>query len=91
MRINAVRALPNHTLEITADDGSVECFDVEPYLAYEAFRPLNNREEFAKVSTGGYFIEWECGADLSADTIEANLASRKNRESQSKRADITNG
>jgi hypothetical protein len=24
-----------------------------------------------KVSNGGYFIEWDCGADLSADTIEA--------------------
>jgi len=24
-----------------------------------------------KVINGGYFTEWECGADLSADTIEA--------------------
>lgn len=22
---------------------------------------------------GGYFVEWDCGADLSADTIEAHL------------------
>jgi hypothetical protein len=22
---------------------------------------------------GGYFLEWECGADLSADTIEAKM------------------
>jgi len=27
--------------------------------------------EFLKVSGGGYFVEWDCGADLSADTIEA--------------------
>ena len=25
-----------------------------------------------KVFNGGYFVEWECGADLSADTIEAH-------------------
>ena len=23
------------------------------------------------ISNGGYFVEWECGADLSADTLEA--------------------
>jgi hypothetical protein len=27
---------------------------------------------FMKVSNGGYFVEWDCGADLSADTIEAH-------------------
>jgi hypothetical protein len=32
---------------------------------------LRVHDEFTKVSNGGYFIEWECGADLSADTIEA--------------------
>jgi hypothetical protein len=26
-----------------------------------------------KISNGGYFVEWNCGADLSADTIEARL------------------
>ena len=39
--------------------------------AYEAFEKLRNPDEFLKVLNGGYFIEWECGADLSADTIEA--------------------
>jgi hypothetical protein len=24
-----------------------------------------------RIRNGGYYIEWECGADLSADTIEA--------------------
>jgi hypothetical protein len=46
-------------------------FDVRPYLAYEAFEDLRRPSEFMKVINGGYFVEWECGADLSADTIEA--------------------
>ncbi len=37
-------------------------------LDYEAFEKLRNPDEFMKVRNGGYFIEWECGADLSADT-----------------------
>ena len=34
---------------------------------------LKNRELFKNVSHGKYYIEWENGADLSADTIEAHL------------------
>jgi hypothetical protein len=41
-----------------------------PYLQDEAFEALQNQSEFAKVINGGYFIEWDCGADLSVDTIE---------------------
>lgn len=54
-----------------ADDGRVGFFDVQPYLGYEAFVPFVKSAEFEKVSTGGYLIEWACGADLSVDTIEA--------------------
>ncbi|MDP2903567.1 MAG: DUF2442 domain-containing protein [Methylovulum sp.] len=49
-------------------------FDMQPYLAYEAFEPLKEMGEFMKISNGGYFVEWQCGADLSADTIEARIA-----------------
>jgi hypothetical protein len=58
-------------LSIIAEDGRIGLFDVTPYLEYEAFEELRDHAEFIKVSNGGYFIEWECGADLSADTIEA--------------------
>jgi len=30
-----------------------------------------------KISNGGYFVEWQCGADLSADTIEAKMSEKK--------------
>jgi hypothetical protein len=72
MRIREVRPQPNWVLSIVADDGRVGTFDVSPYLEYEAFEPLRDPAEFMKVSNGGYFIEWDCGADLSADTIEAH-------------------
>ena len=44
---------------------------MRPYLNDEAFEELRDPEEFAKVTNGGYFVEWACSADLSADTIEA--------------------
>ncbi|HRC42585.1 MAG TPA: DUF2442 domain-containing protein [Nitrospira sp.] len=71
MRITELQAQPNSVLSIVAEDGRVGRFDVSPYLEYEAFEALRDHNEFVKVVNGGYFVEWDCGADLSADTIEA--------------------
>jgi len=57
-------------LYIKMEDGRTGFFDVKPYLASEAFAPLRDRQAFKHVHNGGYYIEWACGADLSADTIE---------------------
>ena len=61
----------NWVLTVVSDDGGTGTFDVSPYLEYEAFEALRDIRQFMKVSNGGYFVEWACGADLSADTIEA--------------------
>ena len=71
MKIVAIQANSDYTLQIVAHDGRVGIFDVRPYLKYEAFSELKDQSEFLRISNGGYFIEWACGADLSADTIEA--------------------
>ena len=71
MRIRQVRPLDNWALAVEAEDGRSGQFDVRPYLADEAFTPLRDIGEFRKVVNGFYFVEWDCGADLSADTIEA--------------------
>jgi hypothetical protein len=71
MRIVKLHPQSDWVLSVVADDGRVGSFDITPYLEYEAFEELRNPDEFIKVSNGGYFIEWESGADLSADTIEA--------------------
>lgn len=73
MRIEKVDPRSDYTLTITTTDGTVGQFDVKPYLRYEAFEPLKAPEEFVKIRNGGYFVEWQCGADLSSDTIEATM------------------
>ena len=73
MKILSVIPQSNYTLTVEAEDGRSGLFDVKPYLGYEAFSTLSIVEEFKKVSSRGYFIEWDCGADLSADTIEAHM------------------
>lgn len=80
MRIAEIYPRPDWTLDITTDNGSMGSFDVKPYLGYEAFQDLRDYSEFLKVSNGGYFIEWDCGADLSADTIDARWHVQKPAE-----------
>ena len=73
MRIAEVKPNQNYTLQIVSEDGTTGVFDVSPYLELEAFTDLKNQDAFHRVTNGGYFVEWDCGADLSADTIEAHL------------------
>jgi len=73
MRIKELTPKPDWTLAIVSDDGRTGIFNVAPYLEFEAFAELKNNNEFMKIINGGYFVEWECGADLSADTIEARM------------------
>ncbi len=71
MRIAELHPQLDWVLSIVSEDGRVGRFDVAPYLEYEAFEELRDHGEFIKVINGGYFVEWACGADFSADTIEA--------------------
>lgn len=71
MRIAEVLPQEGYVLQIIDEDGQIGLFDVQPYLESEVFAPLKDKNEFARIYNGKYFIEWACGADLSADTIEA--------------------
>jgi hypothetical protein len=71
--MNIVEIIPqdNYMLYVKSDDGKTGLFDVKPYLDSEVFSPLKDKTEFERLHNGKYFIEWDCGADLSADTIQA--------------------
>jgi hypothetical protein len=67
--IIAIAANDDWTLDLIFSGGVERHFDVEPLLTCEAFQPLRDIKHFRNVLNRGYFIEWECGADLSADTL----------------------
>ena len=71
MKIAHITPKADFTLLIESEEGQSGLFDVRPYLELEAFRPLQDADEFFKVQNGRYFIEWNCDADLSSDTIFA--------------------
>jgi len=71
MNIAEIIPQENYVLYVKSEEGEVGLFDITPFLESDAFFPLKNRAEFEKIHNGRYFVEWECGADLSADTIQA--------------------
>lgn len=71
MKIAEVVPQNDYILHIKTEEGQTGLFDVTPYLESEMFTPLKIKSEFNRVHNGTYFIEWDCGADLSADTIQA--------------------
>ena len=71
MIIESIVPQNNYLLYITDENNQSGLFDVTPYLESEVFAQLKENDNFNKIHNGKYFIEWECGADLSADTIEA--------------------
>ena len=72
MMITQVIPNKDFTLFVKSKDNRHGIFDVAPYLDSEVFSPLKEEKNFRKLTNGGYYVEWECGADLSADTIEAH-------------------
>jgi len=82
MRIAELRIQPNWILTVVTEDGRVRQFDIGPYLQDEAFEELQNQSKFAKVINSGYFIKWDCGADLSAGTIDARWQTVGNTDLQ---------
>lgn len=67
--ITNVYANDDWTLNISFNDGEERIFDIKPLLSCEAFKTLTSLKDFKSVRNGGYFIEWENEADLSADTL----------------------
>ena len=86
MKISEVSPCSNYVLKITMEEGKTGYFDVTPYLESEAFHGLKNKKEFERIYNGGYFLEWDCGADLSSDTIEAHLSNKFEANAQPKYA-----
>jgi len=88
MNIIEIVTKENYVLYIRTDHGEAGLFDVKPYLEYEAFSPLKSRNAFERIVNGKYFIEWECGADLSMDTIKAKWKPSNKENGEGVRSDF---
>ncbi|MCK4564679.1 MAG: DUF2442 domain-containing protein [Verrucomicrobia bacterium] len=73
MIIQEVKPLEAGILQVITEDGRSGTVDVSQYLDSPAFAPLRSWDTFVQIKNGKYYVEWTCGADLSADTLEAKM------------------
>lgn len=78
-RIVALQARDDWTVAATFSSDETRLFDVKPLLGCEAFPVLRDLAEFKRIRNGGYYVEWDCGADLSADTLYVDGRQRRRR------------
>ena len=74
IKVTAVKANNDYTLDLKFSDGSVKRFDVKPYLKYEVFKELENLVYFKQVSLAFGTVQWPHEQDIAPDTLFAEGA-----------------
>lgn len=69
IKVIAVKANNDYTLDLKFSDGSVKRFDVKPYLKFEAFKELENLAYFKQVALAFGTVQWPHEQDISPDTL----------------------
>ncbi|MGE4277425.1 MAG: hypothetical protein AB7E30_09675 [Lawsonibacter sp.] len=68
--IGAIRLLPDHVLEVTAEKtGSVIRLNMEPYLDKPRFQGLIEPNTWQTGETDGFMVRWPGVAELSFEEI----------------------
>ena len=76
IKVTAVKANDDYTLDLRFSDGSVKRFDVKPYLKYEVFNELKDLSYFKQVRLAFGTVHWPHEQDIAPDTLflEGNAA-----------------
>ena len=74
IKVTAVKANNDYTLDLRFSDGSVKRFDVKPYLKYDVFKELENLAYFKQVSLAFGTVQWPHEQDIAPDTLFAEGA-----------------
>ncbi|HJP90973.1 MAG TPA: DUF2442 domain-containing protein [Pyrinomonadaceae bacterium] len=69
IKVTAVKANDDYTLDLRFSDGSVKRFDVKPYLKYEVFRELKDLSYFKQVTLAFGAVQWPHEQDIAPDTL----------------------
>ena len=76
IKVIAVQANDDHTLDLRFNDGSVKRFDVKPYLKYEVFKELQDLSYFKRVNLAFGTVQWPNEQDIAPETLflEGNVS-----------------
>ena len=68
-KVAAVKANPDHSLDLRFNDGSLRRFDVTPYLDFGVFSELKDLNYFNQVTIAYGTVHWPHEQDISPDTL----------------------
>ncbi len=71
-KIMAVSVYGDYSLLLSYSNGEQKVFDVRPYLDFEHFQELKNKDYFAMVQVSGPTIVWATGQNISPDELYYN-------------------
>jgi hypothetical protein len=69
IKVTAVKANNDYTLDLNFSDGSVKRFDMKPYLKYEIFKELQDLAYFKQVVLAFGTVQWPHEQDIAPDTL----------------------
>ena len=84
IKVTAVKANNDYTLDLKFSDGSVKRFDMKPYLKYEVFKELQDLAYFKQVALAFGTVQWPHEQDIAPDTlfVESTLIPVNSQTSQ---------
>ena len=68
-KVVAVKANPDHSLDLRFNDGSLKRFDVTPYLDSGVFTELKDINYFNQVTIAYGTVHWPREQDISPETL----------------------
>lgn len=68
-KIKSVRVMDDYHLFLQFENEEEKIFDMKPYLKYDIFMPLQDKNEFKDFYIDFGTVCWKCGANLSRDTF----------------------
>ena len=69
IKVIDAKANEDFTLDIKFSDGAYKRFNFEPYLDYEVFRELRDRDNFMNVRVAFGTVQWPGERDISPETL----------------------
>lgn len=76
MKVQEVKYIADYTIIIKFDDGVSGTIQLDDLVTKGIFKPLQDKDKFAKVYTTGYSIAWSNELEIDATAIYSDITGK---------------
>jgi hypothetical protein len=76
MKVQEVKYIADYTISIKFDDGVSGTIQLDDLVTRGIFKPLQDKEKFAKFYTTGYTIAWSNELEIDATAIYSDITGK---------------